>query len=129
MRRSVIGVAVAALGGVGCSRATSQLAPVVCPASAPAPSALLADRLKLRPPTSMFGAPYTLVLDERIVAVIQDPADSVEVGRAFRSIDPATIMAIEVIRAPAARQRYPRATGDVLHITRCHPLASSPSNR
>jgi hypothetical protein len=71
------------------------------------------------PPTNLFTGPYTVVVDERIVAGFRTYMDSMPAFGRSPDLDPTTIKAIEVIRMPAAQQRYPGAIGDVLRVTRC----------
>ena len=61
-------------------------------------------------PTPLVRGPYTVVLDDRVVAEVRN-ADSRAAAKVFRDIDPETIESIEMVRS---------ATGDVLRIRRCY---------
>ena len=72
------------------------------------------------PPTPLFKGAYTVVVDDRILAIVRTDADTVPLLRAWKSVDMATVKSIEVLRAPNVAARYPTAGGDVLRITRCY---------
>jgi hypothetical protein len=65
-------------------------------------------------PTPLVRGPYTVVLDDRVVAVAHN-ADSRAAANVLRDIDPETIESIEMVRS---------ATGDVLRIRRCYASAA-----
>jgi hypothetical protein len=70
-------------------------------------------------PTPLVRGPYTVVLDDRIVAVVRN-ADSKAAANVLRGVDPETIESIEMLRTPDSSARYPGATGDILRIRRCY---------
>jgi len=61
-------------------------------------------------PTPLVRGPYTVELDDRIVAVVRD-ADQHAAAKVLRGIDPATIESIEMVRSDH---------GDVMRIRRCY---------
>jgi hypothetical protein len=69
-------------------------------------------------------APYTIVIDNRIEATIVSEADSLIAERIWAKVDVNTIKALEILRGPSARQRYPAATGDVIAVARCYKSGS-----
>ena len=93
--------------------------PVKCP---PPPPALNAQDAPLvghvsvagRPSPFMRG-PYTIVLDNHIVAVVHD-ADRQAAANVLRKIDPATIESIEMVRSDQ---------GDVMRIRRCYAATTN----
>ena len=70
-------------------------------------------------PTPLVRGPYTVVLDDRIVAVVRN-ADSNAAANVLSGVDPETIESIEMLRTPESTARYPGATGDILRIRRCY---------
>ena len=98
----------------GCIRLhNSSPSPVKCP---PAPLSATEDtpivgHVRLDgEPTPLMQGPYTVVLDDRVVAVVHN-ADSHAAANVLRDIDPETISSIELVRS---------ATGDILRIRRCY---------
>lgn len=106
-----------------CHRGVARPVPVVCPA-APLPKTAAGAPTRVRidnpPPASLFDGPYTVVIDDQIVAVVRTHGDTIDLASASRNLDPATIKSIEVLRVPKSTQQYPKAVGDVLRITRCY---------
>ena len=68
----------------------------------------------------MIRAPYTIVIDNRIKATIASAGDSLLAESIWAKVDANTIKAVEILRGPGARDRYPAATGDVIAVTRCY---------
>ena len=96
--------------------------PVKCP-SAPAPGAQdapVVGHVALNgQPRPLVQGPYTIILDDRIVAVVRD-ADLRAAANVLRDIDPATIESIEMVRSAGDTARFPGTTGEVLRIRRCY---------
>lgn len=65
-------------------------------------------------PTPLVRGPYTVVLDDRVVAEVRN-ADSRAAANVLRDIDPETIESIEMVRSEK---------GDVLRIRRCYASAA-----
>ena len=77
-------------------------------------------------PTPLVQRPYTIVLDDRIVAVVRN-ADSRVAANTLGNLDPATIESIEMVRAAGDSSRYPGTTGDILRIRRCYAATTRPN--
>ena len=69
------------------------------------------------PPVS---APYSIVLDGRVVAMNLSASDSARGENAWARINMATVKSIEILRGPSAREQYPQARGDVSRVSRCY---------
>lgn len=70
-------------------------------------------------------APYTFVIDGRIVARVRTQADTLEL-RQLRSLDPKDIESIEVVRDSIARVRYPESVGNAIVIRLTQKHGTSP---
>jgi hypothetical protein len=68
----------------------------------------------------VIRVPYTIVIDNRIKATIVSEGDSLLAESIWPKVDVNTIKAVEILRGPRARDRYPAATGDVIAVTRCY---------
>lgn len=66
-------------------------------------------------PSPLVRGPYTVVLDDHIVAVVHD-ADQRAAAKVLRGIDPATIASIEMVRSDE---------GDVMRIRRCYAATTN----
>ena len=87
--------------------------PVKCPPAqfSDTENAPIVGRVRVEgEPTRPVQRPYTVVLDDRVVAVARD-GDSHAAANVLRDIDHETIESIEMVRA---------ATGDILRIRRCY---------
>jgi len=62
--------------------------------------------------------PYTLVVDDIILGVVGSSPDTAAAKWGY--IDPATIKNVEIVPASRAKELWPSAVGDVVHIDRCH---------
>jgi hypothetical protein len=60
--------------------------------------------------------PYTVIVDDIIVGVVRSDTAAGKLG----SIDVAMIKKVEIVPESRARERWPSAVGDVVHIDRCH---------
>ena len=112
-RRAVLVLGVAVLLHGCMLHRSSGPSPVKCP-PAPPPNtedAPIVGHVTLDgQPTPLVRGPYTVVLDDRIVAVVRG-ADSHAAAKVLHNIDPETIESVEMVRS---------ATGDVLRIRRCY---------
>jgi hypothetical protein len=93
--------------------------PVKCP---PPPAAVNAQDAPLVGHVSVNGqssslmrGPYTIVLDDHVVAVVHD-ADRRPAANVLRKIDPETIESVEMVRSDH---------GDVMRIRRCYAAATN----
>jgi hypothetical protein len=68
-------------------------------------------------PAPLVRGPYTVVLDDHIVAVAHD-GDRQTAANVLRKIDPATIESIEMVRSDH---------GDIMRIRRCY--AATPGSQ
>ena len=68
--------------------------------------------------TPSLTLPYTVIVDDLVIGVVY--SDSSAVVAEMRGIDGSSIRAREIVPAVKVRARWPSATGDVLHLTRCH---------
>ena len=102
-------------GLTACTWRSSPPAPSPCTAASvelnAAPQFVKADS---SPPLTF---PYTIIVDDIIVGVVRSRTDSAAKLGPFES---ETFRKAEIIPAARAKQRWPSAIGDVVHIDRCH---------
>lgn len=67
-------------------------------------------------PVRTFQA-FTLVINNRVVAVVPADADSTKVSDAWAKLDPERIKTIAVYETPRAQQCYPAAVGTLIVAT------------
>jgi hypothetical protein len=68
--------------------------------------------------------PYTIIVDDIIVGVVRSRTDTAAKLGSFES---ETFKKAEIIPASRAKQRWPSAVGDVVHIDRCHEPVRRPT--
>ena len=112
-RRAALALGAALLFNGCILHRSSGPSPVKCPPASPpdAEDGPIVGHVRLDgQPTPLVRGPYTVVVDDRIVAVVRS-ADSHAAANVLRDIDPETIESIEMVRS---------ATGDILRIRRCY---------
>jgi len=70
-------------------------------------------------------APYTFIIDGRIVARVRTDADTLQL-RKIATMDPNSVESIEVMREADAKNRYPESVGNVIVIRLKDRRASRP---
>ena len=109
----------------GCVHRASPHAAIACPTtdvSSRTQASATNPRVQLDgpPPVALAHAPYTLVLDDHILAKVETENDTLKLRDAWKAVDMATVRSIEIIRTPTATSRFPSAIGDVVHVVRCY---------
>jgi hypothetical protein len=80
-----------------------------------APPGVVHDGQPAGHPSPGLRAPYTIIIDGRIVARVRTDADTVDL-RKIGTIDPNSVESIEVLREADAKSRYPQSVGNVIVI-------------